>query len=212
MKQFGQERDLKILDLISHGKAFTRPQIEQIIFPHIKLGARQRKANARLKKMIDQKMIKSQPYFPNPYFYVTKPKQIDHTLIINDVYCSLLKQKKSSWYKIDFRWRYEIFGGMVVADALIIIDTLPDGKGRQVIFLEVERSPSKRFDKDVQYKRVYDSDYSKEEWCVMRGDIAQFPSILIVTDEKLKIESSLRFIVATPEQVKKDVYSLILRR
>lgn len=179
--------------------------------PSLSPASGDRKSFEVLGKMQREKLIKKTPYNFEYVYYLRKPKQIDHALLINDVYCSLLSQKKS-WYKIDFRWRYPIFDGMVVADALIIIDTLPDRKGRYVIFLEVERSPSKRFDKDVQYKRAYDMDYDNEEWCVMRGDVAVFPSILIVTEEKLKVESPLRFIVASPEQVKKDVYSLILRK
>ncbi len=211
MKLLGQERDKRIYGLLDQGSVFSQEQIEQVVFHHLKPTSRRRKSYDSLSRMEERKLIKKVRDFNQNLFYIRKPKQVEHSLLINHVYCSLISQKKT-WYKIQFKWRYEIFGGMVVADALIIIDTLPDKKGRQVIFLEVERSPSKRFDKDIQYKRAYDMDYSNEEWCVMLGDIAQFPSILIVTEEKLKVESPLRFIVATPEQVKKDVYSLILRR
>lgn len=211
MRIKGMERKKQIIDLLNHGSAFTRKQIIQIIMPSLSSASGDRKSFEVLGKMQREKLIKKTPHNFEYVYYLRKPKQIDHVLIINDVYCSLLSQKKS-WYKIDFRWTYSIFNGMIVADALIIIDTLPDRKGRYVIFLEVERSPSKRFDKDIQYKRAYDMDYANEEWCVMRGDVAVFPSILIVTEEKLKIESKLNFIVASPEQVKKNVYSLILRR
>jgi hypothetical protein len=103
------------------------------------------------------------------------------------------------------------FDGMVIADALAIIYTLPDLQGKQAVFIEIERHPSKRFDKDIRYKKVFDADWINEEWAVIKGNIAQFPTILIVTEEKLKIDSQLRFVIMTPDQVKKDIYSKVLR-
>ena len=100
---------------------------------------------------------------------------------------------------------------MVVADAMANIFTEPDRKGRRVVFVEVERNPSKRFDKPEQYQRVYDTDWINEEWSVIKNNTAYFPTILIVTDDELTIKSGLNFIVASISEITKDVYSVLRR-
>jgi hypothetical protein len=131
-------------------------------------------------------------------------------LLVNEVYCALLSQKKS-WYVIEWKWNYPILGGMVVADAMAVVYAEPDRKGKRVVFVEVERSPGKRFDKPEQYQKVYDADWVSEEWAVVRGNAAIFPTILVVTDAELAIKSDLNFIVASIGQVQKDVYGLLRR-
>ena len=207
---YGRLRDEHIRQLIEKGTAFNRPQIQQIFFSKQKDG--ERKCQYRLSLMSKRKQIKQWirgPHEPAIY-YIKKPRKIDHRLLINDVYCALMTQKKS-WYHIDFRWSYGILG-KVWADAMAIIYTQPDRKGKQVVFIEVERHPSKRFDKPEQYQKIFDSEWSGEEWCVSTKEKDIFPTILIVTEEELKIKSPLRFRVATPAEVKKDIYSIILRK
>jgi len=207
---FGQSRDDHIVKLIQTGKAFTRHQIEQIIVPKRKSSKRiAQRSLARLCAQERIKQWKRAPQFPSIY-YVRKPRQLDHVLLINEVYCALLAQKKS-WYVIKWKWNYAILGGMVVADAMAIIHMEPDGRDRRVMFVEVERNPGKRFDKPEQYQRVYDADWVDEEWAVIKGNTAIFPTILIVTEDKLDVKSNLNFIVASIKQVKKDIYGLLRR-
>jgi len=204
---YGQSRDNYIVELVHAGTAFTRKQIEQIVFANRKSSKRIAKyALARINKQERiKKMIRS-PQMPAIY-YSRKPRQLDHVLLVNEVYCALLSQKRSG-YSISWKWNYSILGGMVVADAMAVIS---NGMERHVIFVEVERNPGKRFDKPEKYQKVYDADWFDEEWSVIKGNTAIFPTILIVTDYYLTFKSGLNFIVASIEEIKKDVYGLLRR-
>jgi hypothetical protein len=207
---YGQSRDEHIIKLIRAGTAFTRKQIEQVIFPKRKSSKRiAQYALARLCKREQIKKWERAPQLPTIY-YSRKPKRLEHVLLINEVYCALLSQKKS-WFVIEWKWSYSILDGKVVADAMANIFTEPDRKGRKVLFIEVERNPSKKFNKPEQYQKVFDSDWINEEWALVKNNTAYFPTILIVTEEELVIKSDLNFIVTSIEQVKKDVYGLIRR-
>ncbi|MFZ3132730.1 MAG: hypothetical protein WA125_16915 [Desulfosporosinus sp.] len=207
---YGQSRDEYIVKLIQSGTAFTRQQIEQIIIPKRK--SSKRIAQHSLTRLCKQERIKQwkrAPQLPSIY-YARKPRQLDHVLLVNEIYCALLAQKKS-WHVIEWKWNYLILGGKVVADAMATIYAEPDRKGRRVVFIEVERNPGKRFDKPEQYQKVYDADWVNEEWSVIKNNTAIFPAILIVTEEKPTIKSDLNFIVASIGQVQKDVYGLLRR-
>jgi len=207
---FGQSRDERIVKLIQSGTALTRRQVEQVMFPNRK--ASKRIAQYALARLCKQERIKKwsqAPQLPTIY-YARKPRQLDHVLLINEVYCALLAQKKS-WYVIEWKWSYYILNGMVKADAMATIYTEPDRKGRKVVFVEVERNTSKKFNKPEQYQRVYDADWVDEEWAIIKGNTAIFPTILIVTDDELVIKSGLNFIVSSIDEVKRDVYSILRR-
>jgi len=207
---YGQSRDEHIVKLIQVGKAFTRRQIEQIIIPKRK--SSKRIAQHSLTRLCAQERIrqwKRAPQLPSIY-YAKKPKQLDHVLLVNEVYCALLAQKKS-WYHIEWKWSYSILSGKAIADAMATVYTEPDRKCRKVIFIEVERDPARRFNKDKIYQSIYDADWVNEEWSVIKNNTAIFPAILIVTEEKPTIKSDLNFIVASIGQVQKDVYGLLRR-
>lgn len=207
---YGQSRDERIVKLIQSGTALTRRQIEQVMFSNRK--SSKRIAQYALARLCKQERIKKwsrAPQLPTIY-YSRKPKQLDHVLLVNEVYCALHTQKKS-WQILEWKWHYSILDGMVIADAMATIFTEPDRKGRKVVFVEVERNPSKRFDKPEIYQSVYDADWIREEWSVIKNNTAIFPAILIVTDDKIKIKSDLNFIVASIEDVQKDVYCLLRR-
>lgn len=212
---YGRHRDERIITLIKEGKAFTRGQIQALMFSKLKEG--KRRCQHRLAALSGQQRIKKwerSKLEPTIYYVDRKPKQIDHILLINDVYVSLMIQKHS-WHSVEFYWKYPVLD-VLIADALIIIYTKPDKQGKKVFFLEVERHPSKRFDKDTKYLDAFKRGWTKEPWSRIEQrngkDTYVFPSILIVTPEELEVKSQLDFIIASPEQVKKDIYSLILRR
>lgn len=206
---YGKARDEHVVKLIRSGTAFTRLQIQKVIFLNRKSAKRiSQYTLARLCKQEEIKKWQRAPQFPSIY-YIKKPKRIDHTLLINDVYCAFMTQKKS-WHTIDFRWSYPILGGKVFADAMIIINDA-NRNNRRVVFIEVERNPRKRFNKPEQYKKIYDADWVHEEWAIIKNNVAIFPLILIITDENLNIKSKLKFIISNMQEVNKDVYSLIGR-
>lgn len=206
----GRQRDEKIIQLIEQGGVFCRSQIEQIMFPGKK--SAKRIAQRRLSHLAQVGKLKStqKDRYRSALYYVKKPKHLEHALLINDIYTALIAQKES-YYTIDFRWEYNVLGGQLRADAMLILYTLPDRKNKKVFFIEVERSPSKRFDKVEKYESIFTQTWWREEWSTMDEGKAIFPKILIVTNEELKINSKLKFIIATPREVQKDVYSVLRR-
>lgn len=208
---FGRARDEKVIELIEAGTAFTRSQIERIIF---KQKDGKRKAQLRLQKLSSEgridKLIRS-PHEPAIYSIGKISKRtIDHCLIINEVYCAILSQKKS-FYTVKWKWSYPLMGGKLWADAILeVYDKL--SKRRHVIFIEVERYADKRFEKDAKYAAIASMNWIKEEWAITEPTRILFPAILIVTETDLKVKSNLDFFVANMTQVKKDIYSVILRR
>lgn len=205
---FGKSRDDHIVKLIKDGRAFTRRQIEQILITNRK--SAKRIAQNALRRLYEQERINKKVYAPQlpTVYFLEKPKRMEHTLLVNEVYCSLLSQKKS-WYSVEWKWNYPILNGKAIADAMVNIYTERDKNGRVVLFVEVERNPARRFNKDEVYQSIFDSDWVNEEWSVIKNNTAIFPTILIVTDDKLTIESDLNFIVAPIERVQKDVYGLL---
>ena len=202
-------RDEKIVRLVSQGKAFNRNQIEKLFFNQ---KDSTRKCQLRLKKITESgklnKIIRS-PHEPAIYYYGKKPLNIDHVLLVNEVYTSIMSQKKS-FYKINFYWEYPIMDKLR-ADAMIDIYDLMS-KRRHVIFLEVERYADHRFVKNKNYETVAQMGWSNEEWAIKEKDRILFPAILIVTETKINIKSELDFFVVPISSIKSDIYSIIMRR
>lgn len=206
---YGKQRDERILELVGSGTAFRRDQIERIMFRQ-KDG--KRKAQLRLQLLADSGRIKKiirSPHEPAIYC-LKKPRNIDHFLIINEVYCAIMTQKKS-WHNVKWRWSYPLMGGKVWADAMIDIMDLMNNR-RHVIFVEVERYADRKFEKDAKYLAISKMDWTKEEWAIREPTRILFPAILVVTETKLKVNSDLDFFVASLDQIKRDTYSIILKR
>lgn len=204
---YGKQRDERVLELVSNGTAFTRSQIEQLIFKGSK-----RKAQARLQTLSESGRIKKivrSPHEPTIYC-LRKPRNIDHYLIINEIYCAVMSQKKSH-YIVKWQWSYPLMGGKIWSDAMIDIFDLMN-KRRHVIFVEVERFADKKFEKDKKYSAITTMNWTKEEWAIKEPARILFPAILVVTECKLEVKSELDFFVASLGQIQKDIYSIILRR
>lgn len=207
---FGRQRDEKIVELVTLGGAFTRVQIEKLLFNQKDAT---RKAQLRLKKLADQgrvnKFIRS-PHEPVVYHNNRLAKKMfDHTLLVNDVYTAVMTQKKS-YFKVTWRWEYPVMG-KVRADAMIDIYDLM-AKRRHVVFVEVERYADHRFSKDKTYAEVSQMTWANEEWAIKESTRILFPAVLVVTETKLNIKSNLDFFVCPIIDVKRDIYSIILRR
>jgi len=209
MVQYGKQRDEKIIKLVHQGKAFTRIQIEKLFFNQ---KDSTRKCQLRLKKITESgrlnKLIRS-PHEPAIYYSGNRPKNLDHSLLINDVYTAIMSQKKS-YYKIKWFWEYPVLD-KVRADAMIDIFDIMANR-RHVIFLEVERYADHRFTKNRSYEALSQMSWTKEEWAIKESTRILFPAILIVTDTKITIKSNLDFFVAPVNAVKEDIYSIILKR
>ena len=209
MVQYGKQRDEKIIKLVTQGKAFTRIQIEKLFFNQ---KDSTRKCQLRLKKITESgrlnKLIRS-PHEPAIYYSGKLQKNLDHTLLINDVYTSVMTQKKS-YYKVKWYWEFPLLD-KVRADAMIDVFDIMLNR-RHVIFLEVERYADHRFTKNLSYESLTQMSWTKEEWAIKENARILFPAILVVTDTKISIKSSLDFFVAPVNAVKDDIYSIILKR
>ena len=210
----GRTRSQNILNLIDQGKAFTRSQIQSLFFP---FPTGKRKCLEVLHRLEENKAIKKHykglSNSCSVYYVDRKPVNLNHILSINDVYVALQQQKKP-WQVVEWKWEYQIMNGMVQTDAYVNWYTKPDRQGRIVFFLEMECDLRKKFNKDTQYTKVFNEDWVNEEWVVIDGNKAIFPTILIVTEHKPEIKenpNNIRFVIATPEQVQKDIYSLVRR-
>jgi len=119
--------------------------------------------------------------------------------------------QRKSIYTVKWHWSYPLMGGDVWADAMIdIYDQM--NKRRHVIFVEVERYADRGFEKDKKYLVIANSNWTKEEWAITEPTRILFPAVLIVTECDLRVKSELDFFVASMDQVKRDIYSIILRR
>ena len=217
--QSGKERKNKIVETIKNATVMTSRQVQTIHFSSLKPNSAKRKCQEVLKELVDEGRLKcyhnpKQQFVPAYYYIDQKPKNLTHFLTINEVLCEFVRQKPPL-FKIEWVWSYIIYNGMVIADAMITLSYDPDGKKKQVIMLEVECDPKKRFDKDTQYQKVYNKDWHIDlpEWVIVeKENEALFPDILIVSDKEIKLKpTDVNFIVATPEQVTENVYKLIWR-
>ena len=210
--QYGLDRDEKIIKLVTQGGAFTRTQIETLFFNQkdSKRKCQQRLARiwgtGRLEKIVRM------PQEPAIYYAGKEPKRktLDHTLLVNDVYVALMTQKKS-YFKLSWDWEYPLMDGKRLADAKIEVYDIMS-KRRHVIFLEVERYADHRCEKPRNYEALSQMNWTKESWAIKEEKRILFPAVLIVTETKLDIKSSLDILVCPVDQIKKDIYSIILRR
>lgn len=217
---FGRERKDRIVEAIKNGTVMNTPQVQTLFFNNLKPASAKRKCQEIMKELVDKERVKSYhssktQFIPAIYYLDQKPKNYIHFLLINEVLCEFISQKPNL-FKIEWKWSYLIYNGLVISDAMITILYDPDGRKKQVIFLEVERDPRKHFDKDKKYQKIYDMDWHKDlpEWVVVEENKAIFPTVLIITDktiENLK-QTDVNFIIATSDQVSEDVYKLIWKK
>jgi hypothetical protein len=220
----GKERDNKIIELVKNATYISRSQVQKILFSDYEPAYAKRKCQDRLSVLSNP----NKPFFKrdeaqSPYCYYSarnKPQHIHHYLSITDVLCCLLEQKQPH-QQIEWKWKYQICNGMVIADAFFTVYLEPNRHKPIKVFLEVENDPSKRFDKDVQYERVFATDWNEPpqpEWVTIEKDPFNpsevrtiFPTILIVTDKPVVINSpnNLRFRVASMSEIQKDIFGLI---
>ncbi|NLY46814.1 MAG: hypothetical protein GX053_12635 [Tissierella sp.] len=157
------ERDRKVLDFIENFKIATTDTIQELFYPSLKVAQR------RLKLLHDNKYIKrDREHFTSQfYYYIRKPKQLKHSLLLTDFYRELNKTSSIELFKNEF----------------IIEDLRSDGfvayelKGKKdIAFVEVEIS-NKGFDIE-KYERLYKS----MKW---RKLFPKFPTIIAITDKPL---------------------------
>ena len=217
--QIGRERDKKIIELISEHGPFTRDQVQQLVFPAHKWP---QKCSQRLNKLAKAGKIKRLRFEDVGQFVYYAGKwthKSEHQLMVNDVYVSLITQKKS-WFKLQAlqrEYRCQWDSGELWADALVVlINTAKDTL--KPVFAEVDRATNP-FNKVEIYTQYYLSRAWCGSWWAKKDTEGAytFPRVLVVTDRPERVRRAiekdnaegLRFTVATVEQIKKDIYAYL---
>lgn len=166
------KRDLKVVDFLGQYKIATTTTLKHFIFNDNKIVAQR-----RLKLLNDKNIVKrTQDYIGEDYYYyLKKPKQLKHSLLITDFF-----REFSKIYKIEhFDIQKKIDN--IIPDAMIGYYN-KSGKQR-VAFLEVEIS-NKGFDYNKYHltcsKIKYTSGFN--------------PIIFVVTKQNIKEKDNLHFV------------------
>lgn len=92
------ERDKRVLDFISEFKIATTDTIQEIFYPSLFVAQR------RLKKMYDYQLLnRDRSYVSSQYmYYINKPRQIRHSLILSNFYKELNKLVDIKYFEREF--------------------------------------------------------------------------------------------------------------
>lgn len=175
-QQKGYHRDRQIISAIEQCNALTTEQIRVMFFGGLKHGLR--KAQERLKKLHERKLVKRcrfSPLEPYCYYIGSKPGNLEHTLALNWVYIWFIKGLKS-WEQIHC-FNTEVVYGELRCDAFVAIKNKVTGKIK-LCFVELDRATNP-FDKVPKYNHFYQTDGYRKCWWYDVAD--RFPVVLIVT-------------------------------
>jgi hypothetical protein len=217
--RLGMERDKKIVQLISESGPYTRDQIHALFFADHKTPA---KAVQRLTKLYkDKKLKRARTGLDEQYAYFTgrRNQKMEHAVLVNWVYVSLVTQRKS-WFKIQafVREYFQEWGekNRLVSDALLVLKNTAK-EVLQPYFVEVDRADSNnQFDKVKLYSSYFLSKAWTQQWWAKKNEEGKyrFPKVVVLTDRPEVVSETikkcnkekLRFKVVTLEQVRKDIY------
>lgn len=159
-----KERDKNVLEFISTFHVAKTMTLAELFYPSL------RYAQHRLKQMYDNKLLKrDRDHFTSQYYYyIKKPKQLRHRLIVTDFYLALNRIATIEKFTPEFT----VFEG-IRPDAFIAY--IYKGKPN-IAFLEVELS-NNGFD-IWKYEKLYKSDIWKKYFPV-------FPTIIGITNKSI---------------------------
>jgi DNA-binding Lrp family transcriptional regulator len=163
------KRDRRVLRFIDDFNIVRTSDLKFLFFANVSL----QRCQQRLTQLVKQKKLKRyRDYVSQDYLYYTgkKPDQIEHDLIRVEVY------KRLSVINLQ-EFIPEFSYGRLRSDAYFIIDD-------QNWFLEVQLSTGFNQEK-------YEMLYRRLDW---RERFEEFPSVLVVTNKRLRVEpSNIRF-------------------
>lgn len=157
------DRDKKVLDFLDKFKVATTDTIHEFFYPSLRV------AQNRLKLLTDNKLLKRErDHFTRQYiYYVRKPKQLRHSLLLTDFYREMHKLAKIELFEKEF----EI--GNIRADGLIAYKYKNKG---YIAFVEVQIANTSL---DVEkYEKLYRNKKYKKYFPV-------FPLVYAITDRKI---------------------------
>ena len=157
------DRDKLVLEFIEQFKIATTDTIQLLFYPSLRITQR------RLKLLVDNKLLKRDrdTFTSQFYYYIKKPRQLKHSLLLTDFYRELHKISKIELFKNEF----------------IIEDIRSDGfvayeykSKKEIAFIEVELS-NKGLDLE-KYERLYKSSKYKKYFPI-------FPNIIIISNKSI---------------------------
>ncbi len=165
------ERDRKVIDFLETFKAATTNTIQELFYPSLRV------TQNRLKLLYDNKLLKRErDHFTSQYiYYVRKPKQLRHDLLLTDFYREMNKIVEIELFEKEF----------------VIADIRTDGfvaykhknKG-YIAFIEVQIANTPL---DIEkYEKLYRSGQYKKYFPI-------FPLIYVISDKKMP-ETRLKII------------------
>jgi hypothetical protein len=183
-----KKRDMAILNDLQRFRCLTRDQIIQLHFAQLKQPITC--CNTVLKRLRRDGLIEvstnHQPYlyFPAPASIKKDSTKIPHFLKIADFYISLLKVELPKSFVVEPKYGK----GYMEPDGFMIWKRAP-------FFVEVQRSiyTDKVMNEKVQrYEQYfYSNEWQQEPW--QPADKKVFPSVILITNTRYNIESSIRF-------------------
>lgn len=160
-----KEAEKKVLSYLNEFKIATTDTLADLFYPSL------RYAQHRLKQMYDNKLLKRDRdhFTAQYYYYITKPRQLRHSLLVTHFYRELNKIADIEYFRPEFTH----FEG-IRPDAFIAYELQGE---KDMAFLEVEISNNGL---DIEkYERLY----KLGEW---KGyNFPKFPNIIAITDKNI---------------------------
>ena len=162
------KRDCEVIDFLKEYKIATTSTLEHFFFPS------RRVAQRRLKILADGKYIKrSQDFIKEDYYYyLTKPKQLRHSVMITEFYREFSKYHHIDYFQIQKKLEN------IIPDALI---GYTQNNKKKVAILEIELS-NKGFDY-YKYRNFPHTKYFNT-----------YPNVYIVTKQRIERDNNINFI------------------
>lgn len=163
-------RDKKVLAFLDEFRIATTDTIQELFYPSLRV------AQTRLKLLYDNKLIKrDRDHFTSQYYYyIKKPKQLRHDLLLTNFYREINKLADIELFKKEFTV------DNIRADGLIAYKR----NKRYIAFAEVQIANTPL---DIlKYEKLYKSNQYKKYF-------PTFPFIYAITDKKIP-SSSLKII------------------
>lgn len=183
------DRDIKLIEWLQIHKCATTTTLEHFFFPSKKIAQR------RLKILYDNKQIKrTRDYVEEDYYYyIKKPKQLKHSVMITDFYREFSKYNNIGYLETQRQV------GEIIPDG--IIGFIDKRGNKKIAVLEIEIS-NKGFD------------YSKYRRFNFMKYFNTIPDIYIVTKQRIKADSKLNLIQISDlekdlKQLSSPVYSIV---
>lgn len=165
-------RDKEVINFIDSFKVATTQTIADLFYPNVKIAQR------RLRILTDHKQLKrDREHFTSQYYYyIAKPKQIRHCLLLTQFYSKASKLMSIEYFDNEFSYFEEI---------------RPDGfmagvykEKNEIYFVEVEISNTPDVEK-------YEKLYLSGRWNIF----PKFPTVIFITDKKVRVSKYFRVIV-----------------